>query len=157
MYRAGLLLLAVGLLSCCHVASGTAGSGDGNVTVRTDSNSKLSFNLPFASGEVDLPHGALNSSNFDIDGVAMMPGGTIKGFNMDAGDNGALVHLAFAVPRPPDQVRSYFLEQFKSKGDEASQSGDKIEGKSRDGGSFTIFVKGAAHGSEGTIDVRSKG
>ena len=157
MRRAGLLLLAASLLSCCHVASGTAGSGDGNVTVRTDGNSKLSFNLPFAKGEVNLPRGAFNSSNFDIDGVAMMPGGTIKGFNMDAGDNGAIVHLAFAVPRPPDQVRSYFLEQFKAKGDEASQSGDEIIGKSKDGGSFTIVVNGVANGSEGTIEVRSKG
>ena len=153
MSRALLLLIAAGVLSGCHVS---AGNSDGNVSVSTDNSSKLSFNLPFAKGEINLPKDAVSHSQFDIDGVKMIPGGTIRGFTVDAGESGALVHLAFAAPQAPDQVRSYFLDQFRKEGDEASQSADAITGKSKDGGSFVIDVKAGPKGSEGTIAIQAK-
>ena len=156
MRRSLVLLLATSLIGGCHVVSGSAGAGDENVSVRADNDAKLSFNLPFAKGEVNLPQGTMSNGKFDIDGVTMIPGGTIKGFNLDAGNNGALVHLAFVAPRSPDEVRSYFLDQFRHKGDEASRSGDRIAGKARDGSSFVIDVKAAGQGSRGTIAVQSK-
>ena len=156
MRRALLLLLAPGLLSGCHVSARSTDGGDENVSVSTDNNARLSFNLPFAKGEINLPKGTLSHSQFDIDGVRMISGGTIHGLNVDAGESGALVHLAFAAPQAPDEVRSYFLEQFKHKGDEAIRSGDTIAGKSKGGGSFVIDVKPAAKGSHGTIAIKSK-
>ena len=66
------------------------------------------------------------------------------------------MHLAFNAPKSPDEVRAYFLDQFRQNGDQASQSGNSILGKTKDGEAFVIQIGPAAQGSEGTIAVQSK-
>jgi hypothetical protein len=155
MTRFALLLLVPAVsLAACHVSRGD-GTGD-NVTMSADSSGNVSFNLPFAKGGVKLPASAIESSNFDIDGVKLMPGATMHGFKMDAGNKGATVNLAFNAPTAPDQVRAYFLDQFKQKGVDAAQSGNAITGKTHDGDQFTIDVQPAGQGSTGTIAIQSK-
>lgn len=155
MTRLALLLLVPAIsLAACHVSRNDADAD--NVTMKADSSGNVSFNLPFAKGDVKLPAGAIQGSNFDIDGVKMMPGATMHGFNMNAGNHGATVNLAFDAPAAPDQVRAYFLDQFKQKGVEAGQSGNAITGKTHDGDQFTIDVQPAGQGSTGTIAIQSK-
>ncbi|MBV9527449.1 hypothetical protein [Sphingomonas sp.] len=155
MIRFALLLLVPAVsLAACNVSRG---DGDAeNVTMKADASGNVSFNLPFAKGDVKLPEGAIRSSDFDIDGVKLMPGATMHGFNMNAGNHGATVHLAFEAPGAPQQVRAYFLDQFKQKGVEATQSGDAISGRTRDGDQFTIDVQPVGQGSSGTIAIQSK-
>jgi hypothetical protein len=154
MARSALLwLVPVMSLAACNVSKG---SGGDNVSIKTDDSGQLSVNLPFGKADVKLPAGALAKGNFDIDGVKMMPGATIHGFNMDAGKKGATIHLGFQAPKSPDEVRAYFLDQFKKKGDEASQSGNSVSGKTKDGDTFVINVEPAAGGSAGTIAIQSK-
>ena len=154
MIRVVSLLVPAVLLAACHVHG--EGNDASNVAISADENGQVSFNMPFASGKVKIPEGAFHNGQFDIDGVKMIPGGTIHGFSMDAGDKGALVHLAFNAPKSPDEVRAYFLDQFKAKGDEASQNGTAISGKTKDGDTFLIDVQPADGGSQGTIAVQSK-
>ena len=154
MPRSALLwLLPVVALAACNVSKGTGGD---NVSIKTDDSGQLSVNLPFGKADVKLPKGVLAKGQFDIDGVKMIPGATLHGFNMDAGDKGATIHVAFDAPKPPNEVRAYFLDQFKEKGDEASQSGNTISGKTKDGDTFVINVEPAAGGSAGTIAFQSK-
>lgn len=156
MVRLGSLLLLIVLpLGGCRVSHGD-GTGDANVTINAAETGQVSFNLPFAKGEVRLPQGAFANGQFDIDGVKMVPGGTVHGFNMHAGEKGATVHLAFDAPTSPEAVRTYFLQQFKEKGDVAEQSGNAISGKTKDGDSFIITVEPAAAGSSGSIAIQSK-
>ena len=149
-----LLLVPAVLLAACHVSRNNGDSD--NVAMKADDNGNVSFNFPFAKGDVKLPAGAIQESNFDIDGVRLMPGATMHGFNMNAGKNGATVNLAFNAPSAPDQVRAYFLDQFKQKGVDAAQSGDAITGRTHDGDQFMIDVKPAGQGSTGTIAIQSK-
>lgn len=155
MTRLALLILVPAVaLAGCHV-SRNDGNSD-NVTIKADEDGNVSFNVPFVNGNVKLPEGALQGGNFDIDGVKMIPGATMHGFNVDAGDKGSTVHIAFDAPKTPDEVRSYFVDQFKQKGLSVAQSGTAIDGKTHDGDTFKIDVQPAAQGSTGTIAIQSK-
>jgi len=153
--RSMALLLLVPLVAACNVDTKYPANGDENVMINAAENGQVTFNLPFASGQVKLPEGMMKDGEFDIDGVKMIPGGTMSGLNVDAGDNGATVHLAFKAPASPDNVRGYFLDQFKAKGVTASASGTAVSGTTKDGDAFVIDVAPAGQGSTGTITIQS--
>jgi len=148
-----LLILPAVSLAGCNVSKG---SGGDNVSMSTDDNGQISMNLPFAKANVKLPASVLHKGEFDIDGVKLMPGSTMHGFNMDAGDKGATIHVGFDAPKSPDEVRAYFLDQFKQKGDEASQSGNTVSGKTKEGDTFVIAVEPSGQAATGTIAIQSK-
>ena len=149
------LLVLVPLLAGCNVDTKNPADNDENVTINAAENGQVTFNLPFASGQVKLPEGMMKDGEFDIDGVKMIPGGTMSGLNVDAGDKGATVHLAFKAPASPDNVRAYFLDQFKEKGVTASAAGTAVSGTTKDGDPFVIDVEPAGQGSTGTITIQS--
>ena len=155
MIRTALLLAGVATLAACNVHHKNPADGDGNVTIKADETGQVTFNVPFASGQVKLPEGMMKDGEIDIDGVKMIPGGTMSGFNVNAGDKNATVNLGFKAPSSPDEVRTYFLTQFKEKGVEAAATGDSVSGKTKDGDSFVIKVEPAGQGSEGTITILS--
>ena len=154
--KPALLLILVPLMGACDVSAKRPQEGDDNVTIRADEGGQVSFNMPFASGEVKLPQSALENSKFDIDGVQMMPGGRTTSFNLDSSDGEAIVKLGFAAPQSADAVRTYFLDEFGKKGVEASASGNRVSGQSKDGDSFVIDIRPAPDGSTGTITIDSK-
>ena len=137
------LLIPVLLLGACNFHAKNPAHGDAEVAINADEGGNVNFNLPFASGNIKLPEGAMKNGQFDIDGVKMIPGGTITGFSVFAKDKGSTVDLAFKAPQSADQVRAYFLNQFKEKGVEAAQSGNTVSGKSKDGSDFAIDVESA--------------
>jgi hypothetical protein len=148
--------MSAALLAGCNVHSKNPANSDGNVTIEADTNGEVNFNVPFANGKIKLPQGSMHGSDFDIDGVKLMPGSNVTGISVFAGDNGANVHMAFNAPAAPEAVRSYFVDQFKQKGVEARLAGDTVTGKSKDGTPFTIKVGPGGSGSAGTIDIQSK-
>jgi hypothetical protein len=154
--RATAFLIPVLLLVGCKVETKNPADADGNVTIEANSSGEVNFNLPFVNGKIDLPEGAIHNSNFDIDGVKLMPGSTVTGFSVFAGDRGSTVHMAFNAPATPEAVRAYFADQFKRKGVEAQVAGDAVTGKSKDGTPFTIRVSPSVKGSQGTIDIQAK-
>lgn len=151
-----LALLAIGsvLAGCNFDAKDPSQSGD-NVQISAD-NSELSFDLPFASGQVKLPQSMMHGGNFDLDGVKLMPGSKMTGFSVFAGDKGSDVTMTFDAPAPPEQVRSYFLDQFKREGMDVRLAGDAVTGTSKDGSPFTIEVEPAPNGSHGKILINDK-
>ena len=152
--RFAALLITTALLAGCNVHK--TEDADSNVTIQANTDGEVNFNVPFVQGKIKLPEGAMHNSNFDIDGVKLMPGSTVTGVSVFAGDKGSTVHIAFKAPAAPDAVRSYFADQFKQKGVEVAVSGDTVTGKSKDGTPFTIKVGRGASGSEGTIDIEDK-
>jgi len=150
------LFLLVPMLAGCNVHSKNPANDDQNVTINADESGHVAFNLPFMQGQVKVPAGMMHNGSFDIDGVKLMPGSSVTGFSVFARHEGATVHMTFNAPAPPDQVRSYFLDQFKQKGVEAALAGDAVKGKSKDGSAFVINLSPAATGSAGTIDIQSK-
>lgn len=154
--RRSVLLLLLAPLSGCSVHSNSAANGADDVSIQADENGKVAFNLPFANGSVDLPRSMMRNGNIDIDGVKLMPGSSVTGFDMHGGDHGASVNIAFSAPQPPDQVRAYFTDQFRKQGVEVALAGDALTGKSKDGSAFTIEVTRAGSGSKGTIVTNDK-
>lgn len=150
------LLLPVALLAGCNVHSKDPAHGDDNVSIHADENGHVSFNLPIAQGQVKVPAGFMHNGDVDIDGVKLMPGSKVTGFNVDASHGAANVDMSFTAPASPDAVRSYFVEEFKKQGVDAGISGDAVTGKSRDGNAFAIHVAAAANGSQGKIEIQSK-
>lgn len=155
MNRSALFLL-MPLLAGCNVHSRSPENGDENVTIRADENGDIAFKLPIAQGQVKVPGGFMHNGNVDIDGVKLMPGSSVTGVNVDAHNNGATVNMSFTAPAAPDQVRSYFVDQFRKQGAEAATSGDSVTGKSKDGSPFTIEVSAAPNGSQGKITIQDK-
>jgi hypothetical protein len=151
------ILLLVPLLAACDVHTKNPANGDDNVSINADSSGQVAFNFPFAKGEVKLPAAMMHNGHFDIDGVKLMPGSSVTGFNLDSRNDHSIVDVSFTAPASPDQVRSYFLDQFKQKGVEAELAGDAVTGKSKDGDPFTIQVGPAATGSQGKITIQDKG
>lgn len=149
-------LLALPLLAGCNVHSKNPANGDDNVSIRADENGNIAFNLPIAQGQLKIPSGLMHNGNVDIDGVKLPPGSSVSGFNMDAHDHGATVNMNFTAPGAPDEVRSYFVDQFKKQGVEAAIAGDAVTGESKDGSPFTIQVSQAGSGSQGKIVIQSK-
>jgi len=150
------LLVLVPLLTGCGIHAKNP-RGDDNVSIQADENGHIAFNLPIAQGQVKIPTGMMEKSNFDIDGVKLMPGSKVNGFSLDAHHEAATVNMSFTAPAAPDQVRAYFVDQFRQKGVEAALSGDAVTGKSKDGSPFTIQVNPAPNGSQGKIVIQSKG
>jgi hypothetical protein len=149
-------LLALPLLAACNVHSKDSGKDDDNVSVKADESGNISFDVPFAKGQVKIPSGFMHNGNFDIDGVKLMPGSQMTGFNLNSRNDVTNVELAFTAPASPDQVRAYFVNQFKTKGIEASASGNVVTGKSKDGSPFRIEIGPMANGSQGRIVVQDK-
>jgi len=154
MNRSMLLMSAPLLLAGCNVHSKNSASGDENVSIRADESGHITFNLPIAEGQLKVPTSMMHNGNFDIDGVKLMPGSSVTGFNVDARDKRATVNMSFDAPASPDEVRSYFLDQFKKRGLEAAVAGDAVSGKSKDGTPFVIHVTPATNGSQGTIVIQ---
>ena len=155
MNRSALLLL-LPLLAGCNVHSKNPASGDENVSIQADESGQIAFNLPMVEGRVKVPSMVMHNGNIDIDGVRLMPGSSVTGFNVNAGDKGARVQMSFTAPASPDEVRSYFVDQFRKQGVEAAIAGDAVSGKSKDGNPFVIQVNPAANGSQGRIEIQDK-
>ena len=153
MNRFALLALPL-VLAGCNVHSKDRADGDDNVSVSGDASGNISFDVPFAKGQLKIPSGFMHEGNVDIDGVKLMPGSQVTRFNMNSRDKVSVVEIAFTSPQAPDQVRAYFVDQFHKHGAEASVAGDTVTGKSKDGNPFTIQVSPSGSGSQGKIQAQ---
>jgi hypothetical protein len=144
------------LLAGCNVHSKNPAEGDDNVSINADESGHIAFNLPIAEGKLKVPASMMHNGNFDIEGVKLMPGSSVTGFSVMAGDKGANVTMAFSAPASPDEVRSYYLDHFREQGVEAALAGDAVQGKTKDGNAFAIHVSPAASGSTGKIEIQDK-
>lgn len=150
------LLMLLPLLTACNVHSKNPADGNDNVSIRADESGHISFDLPIGEGKLKVPASIMHNGDIDIDGVKLMPGSSVTGFSLDAGDKGATVRLGFTAPASPDEVRSYYLEQFGKHDMQVALAGNAVTGKTKDGDPFRIEVSPAAQGSQGKIEFRGK-
>jgi hypothetical protein len=151
-----LLFMTLPLLAGCNVHSKNPAGGDENVSIRADESGQIAFNLPIAEGRLKVPAGMMHNGNFDMDGVKLMPGSSMTGFNLNSHDGNTTVEMSFNSPASPDEVRAYFVDQFKKQGVEAALAGDVVTGKSKDGSPFVIRIGPASNGSAGKIEIQDK-
>jgi hypothetical protein len=149
-------LFVLALLAGCNVHSKNPNDSDDKVSIHADESGNIAFNLPIAQGQVKIPGGLMHEGDFDIDGVKLPAGSSVTGFNLDSHNDVTNVDMSFTAPTSADQVRSYFLDQFKKQGVAVALAGDTVKGKSKDGSPFTIQVSPNGTGSTGKIVVQDK-
>ena len=147
-------LLALPLLAACNVHGKYPKDSDDNVSIHADESGNIAFNLPVAVGQVKIPGGFMHEGDVDIDGVKLMPGSKVTGFSLESHNDVTNVDMTFTAPATPDEVRSYFIDQFRKRGAEVKLAGQAVTGKSKDGNPFTIEVSPAASGAQGKIVVQ---
>lgn len=155
------MILGVGammVVAACDAEVRAPTGNDERVQMKADADGRVSFDMPFAKGEIKLPAGVMKDAKFDIDGVKMVPGGSVTGFNLDAAGGGqpAKVNLTFSAPMSPEEVKSYFLEQFRTHSVEAAVVADVIQGTTRDGDTFRMRLSPQGTGTSGTIEIDTK-
>jgi len=155
MNRSAFLVL-VPLLAGCNVHSKNPAAGDDNVSIHADQSGNIAFNLPIAEGKLKVPATFMHEGDVDIDGVKLMPGSVLTGFNLDSHNGVSNVDMSFTAPASPDEVRSYYVDQFRKQGIEAALAGDAVTGKSKDGSPFAIHVSPSSNGSQGKIVIQDK-
>lgn len=158
------LPLAVALAACGSGegdgASISVKSGDGEASVKTDKDGRVSVKAPGFEGSLKLPKFEIGAENFEIDGLKLYPGSTIANLNVDANqDKGGedTVRIQFDSPAAADQVRSWFREQMQAAGFTVAASGSELRGKTSEGSDFTLKLDPAGDAkSRGTLTVLGK-
>jgi hypothetical protein len=115
------------LLAACDAEVKAPAAGDETVQMKADADGRVAFNLPFAS---------------------------LTGFNLDAGkDNAGKVNFTFTAPATPQEVKTYFLNQFRAQGAEAAMVADAIQGTTKEGATFVMRFAPQGTGTSGTIEL----
>lgn len=154
MLRAVTLLMLGGALVACEAEVKEPAAAGSPVALSAKQDGRIAFDLPFARGEVKLPAEMMRNSNFNIDGVTMIPSGTITGFDLNAADEGSpKINLRFTAPVGPQEVQNYFVEQFRAQGVAASLADEALTGRTKDGTAFTMRFSPQGSGTVGTIQL----
>lgn len=146
-----ILPAALLLLTACDVETKNPTEAGNRVSLNADASGRVAFDFPFAQGEIKLPAAMMENSQFDIDGVKLIPGGKITGFRVDSDNGPAKVDLTFSAPAAPQEVRANFLQQFREKGVNAAAAGETIAGTAEDGTAFVMRFAPQGSGTTGSI------
>ncbi|CAH0356740.1 MULTISPECIES: hypothetical protein [unclassified Sphingobium] len=133
---------------------------EGNVVAAANGkDGKMSIQIPGLDAKIALPKIRLDSDNFDIDGVKLYPGSSIRSINVNAGktEDTGRVSLTFTAPASPDSVREYFVNALKEEGLSVAADGNLLTGTQKDGDPFRIDLKpAAANTTQGAITLSAK-
>lgn len=161
-------ILALAGLSACEAnddgkegatVSINAKNDGGDVAINADGQTgKVSVKIPGFDANVNLPKMMLDNSNFDLDGVKLYPGSTVKTVNVNADDRDGAdktnVHIGFDAPADAAKVKEWFKSGFQKEGMAVTETATGFSGKTDDGDAFTLTLtpKGAAM-TGGTIAI----
>ena len=163
MSRHAALLLALPLAACGNEPQGNTSfsidaQGDGgNVSIASsDSGGRLSIKGPGIDGSVKLPKIDIGAADFDVDGVKLYPGSTIRDFNLNAADEGkGKVTIAFESPAALDKVQGWFRDAMAQQRFKVTPRGSGFAGTTEDGDSFTLDLEAAGDRTRGRMTVGS--
>jgi hypothetical protein len=152
MYRP-LLLVSVGLssvlaLSACNRSDeGTTVSinaDGGNVLGAVDGETgEMKIDVPGFQGSVKLPKIQIDSGDFDLNGVRLYPGSSIKNLNIvgnekNGSDTGGGLRVAFVSPATPATVRDWFAERLGKVGYKVHAEGANLIGTTDENKPFRL-------------------
>lgn len=148
------LLLPIAL-AACHGSANINFDGndtDGNSVISTDANGRIQIKAPGVQGSITLPKVPLDAKNFDIDGVTLYPGSTLKNLkvNDSQGDKDGQVIVEFESPAAPTVVRDWFRDNMTKQGFKVTTKDVNLIGTTDDGQPFALQL--SAQG-----DAKTKG
>lgn len=160
--RATILILAAALplAACAKSGEGTTitlNSSDGNTVASADGQSgEVKLDVPGFQGKFTLPKLQVTADQFDLNGVHLYPGSTIRSLNIDAGDHkGGGVRVAFTSPASPATVRDWLMARLNKAGFSVSADGNGLAGQTDEQKPFALEMRPSADGrsADGTIAI----
>lgn len=158
-----LLLLTFALplaLGACGGGSGTSFSleSDDNATFSSDANGQVSIKTDGFTGGFKLPKMTVTAENFDLDGVKLYPGSTVRNFDIKADSNDGKdkgsVAIRFDSPASVDKVAAWFRDGMTKHGFKVEPDGAGLKGTTEDGERFVLTLSGdGADKSKGVLRV----
>lgn len=148
------LLLPVAL-AACHGGATIEFDGnesEGNSVIATDADGRIQIKAPGIQGSVTLPAMQLDARNFDIGGVTLYPGSTLKNLKINdrGGDRDGEIIVEFESPAAPTMVRDWFRDNMTKQGFKVTTKDDNLIGTTDDGQPFALQL--SAQG-----DAKTKG
>lgn len=159
-----LLLATVGLsgvlaLSACdrsnEGASVSINADGGNVLGAINGETgEMKIDVPGFQGTVKLPKIRLDTGNFDLNGVRLYPGSSIKNLNIVGNDKAGGLRVAFASPATPTIVRDWFAERLGKVGYKVRPEGANLIGTTDENKPFRLeLAPDGANNATGTIVI----
>ena len=123
-----------------------AGEGNRAVAVTADgATGRVGLKLPGFDGSFTLPPQMFERANFDIDGVRLFPGSSVRDVDVVAGKRDAagartpaVVTVRFAAPAAPAAVAEWYAKAFADKGVSATRKGQRFDARTRDGNTVSL-------------------
>lgn len=163
MNRPAILLAATALLAlaaCDRSKSDTAEATRETAKPVADGDpGKFELKLPGGfEAKINLPADMGDSNEFDIDGVGLFPGASVRSIAVDAADvretKTAFVRIGFNAPADAAAVADWYQKQFDENDIKVSRSGETLSGTTDDGNAFTLALESAGAGaSRGLLTI----
>lgn len=141
------------LLGACSVGNGE--HDDTSARNGQAPQSRFELTTPLFNAQVALPADAMGGADFDMNGVPLPPGSTVRGMkvNADAGSGEPTLTLRFASPQPPIAVRDWLLPRLRDVGYTLSAQPTGLAGTTDEGEPFRLALNPDGAGSAGTIEL----
>jgi hypothetical protein len=143
-----LFTTAVGLtsvlaLSACdrsnEGASVSINADGGNVLGAIDGETgEMKIDVPGFQGSVKLPKIKIDTGNFDLNGVRLYPGSSIKTLNIVGDDKAGGLRVTFASPATPTIVRDWFAQRLGKVGYQVHPEGANLIGTTDENKPFRL-------------------
>ncbi len=148
-------------LAACGTGSDTNISihdADGDVNISTDAEGHASIKLPGIDASIKVPKLNVTAENFEVNGVKLYPGSTIRDVNVDAhdgsGDNDGRVAAKFEAPGSLEKVQAWFRDAMAKHHFKVAAQGTGFAGTTDDGQPVTIELNpDGADKTKGAITV----
>lgn len=151
MLRYAALVLPLTLAACGPGANTNISihDSDGDVNISTDDTGHASIKLPGVDASIKLPKMQVSAADFEVNGVKLYPGSTMKDFNIDATDDsdkgrekdGGHVAIKFESPASLDKVQAWFRDAMAKHGFKVSSQGNGFAGTTDDGEPVTVELE----------------
>lgn len=156
-----LILATAGLLalSACdrsnEGASVSINADGGNVLGAIDGNTgEMKIDVPGFQGSVKLPKIKIDTGNFDLNGVRLYPGSSIRNLNIVGNDKTGGLRVAFTSPAKPAIVRDWFAQRLGKVGYQVHAEGPNLIGTTDENKPFRLeLAPDGADKANGTIVI----
>lgn len=135
------LVAALALTACNNkpAADESKAGAEANANHKATTSVTIDGNATANSSAINI-----NSDDFDIDGVGLYPGSSIKAMNVDAvdtkGNKQSTVKVGFESPADAKTVADWFEAEMKKEKFTVTRSGYDLSGTTDDGDAFTLKI-----------------
>ena len=99
---------------------------------------EMKIDVPGFQGSVKLPKIKIDTGNFDLNGVRLYPGSSIRNLNIVGDDKAGGLRVAFASPAAPTIVRDWFAQRLNKVGYQVHAEGSNLVGTTDENKPFRL-------------------